>query len=138
MHPAPSIIKLRQGIAHQQLNKAEEINCLAEDDQVVNFVQDIVADVNRVQAQDDPAQDETDESQPLRHPLIVGVVLLCTVDAVGQCEAEGCSEFVYCVLKGNCHCVFVCVAHRVKLPLLQSENLLCLHQKPLVYAALMQ
>ena len=38
MHPAPSIVVLGEGVAHQQLDKAEEVDGLAEDYEVVDFV----------------------------------------------------------------------------------------------------
>lgn len=70
--------------------------------------------------------------EPLLHPLVVGVILFCAVDAIGQSEAEGRAELVDCVFKRYRHCVLFCVSDAVVLAFLQGQHLLGLEKESLL------
>ena len=124
VHPAPSIVVLTEGVADEELDEGEKVDGLAEDDEVVSFVEDGVADVDAVHGKDDPAENEPDMGQPLFHPLVVRVIGLRPVHAVGQRKPECSPEPVHRVIECYRHCILLCVPNSVILVLLKRQHLL--------------
>ena len=64
MAHSPAVVELGEVVSGQEVSKAEEVEGLYQDEEVINFVEEVVADVDGVEEDDEPADDETQVAKP--------------------------------------------------------------------------
>ena len=72
------------------MDKLEEVISLCQDEQIVNFVDEIVADVDGMKADDNPAEDVAEVSEPSGHEILMRFIQLDSVLSVETSTATEC------------------------------------------------
>jgi len=93
MHPAPSVIELREGIGDERLREKEEKEGLGEDDNVVHLVHDAIGHVDTLQQNDENGEDVAYTRQPFFYVTSEGGLVVYAVDRVCRIETT-CRSYV--------------------------------------------
>ena len=82
MAHSPAVVELGEVVSGEEVSKTEEVEGLYQDEEVINFVEEVIADVDSVEEDDEPADHEAQVAKPSLQECLMRMLLLNSVSRI--------------------------------------------------------